>query len=80
MKGCLNMARKLPVAKHLTNNEYKLLLQVYADHNSSMSFEKRKHYTLSHITKIARKPERNCLEVYYQNGDFFDYCADGSWY
>lgn len=74
------MARKLPVAEHLTDQEYKLLMRVYADHNSNMDFEKRKHYSLSHIIKVARYPEKNCLEVYYQNGNSWYYCADGSWF
>lgn len=74
------MDRKLPIAEHLTDDEYKLLMQVYTNHNNSMGLEMRKYYTLSHIVKVVRNPEKRCLEVHYQNGDWWYYCADGSWY
>lgn len=72
--------KKIDVAKHLTDEEYRLLLKVYAEHTSSMGLEQRKAYTFSHIIKVARNPEENCLEVYYENGDWWHYCANGTWY
>ncbi|SET76653.1 hypothetical protein SAMN05216389_12617 [Oceanobacillus limi] len=74
------MSKKLPVAKHLSDAEYRLLLQVYADHNRSMGMEKRKNYTLSNIVKVKRNVKEKCLEVYYENGDWWHYAANGSWY
>lgn len=62
--------KKIPVAKHLSDNEYRLLLTVYANHNSSMGLEKRKDFTLSDIVKVKRNLKESCLEVYYKNGDW----------
>jgi hypothetical protein len=72
--------RKIPVAAHLNDNEYKLLLQVYANHNSSMGFKKRVNYSLSHIVKVERNIEEKCLNVHYDNGDWWHYDRDGKWY
>ncbi|MDX5474491.1 MAG: hypothetical protein LPK00_03040 [Bacillaceae bacterium] len=72
--------KKIPVAKHLSDNEYRLLLTVYANHNSSMGLEKRKDFTLSDIVKVKRNLKESCLEVYYKNGDWWHYTVDGTWY
>ncbi|MFJ5771433.1 hypothetical protein [Psychrobacillus sp. NPDC093180] len=72
--------KKLPVAKHLTDGEYKLLLSVYAKHNSSMGLEKRKDYTASDIVKVERNAKEQCLHVHYKNGDWWHYSNDGTWY
>lgn len=70
---------KLPIAKDLSDGEYKLLLTVYADHNCSMGMEERKQYTLSDIVKVEKNPNGNSLDVYYGNGERFRYFADGTW-
>jgi hypothetical protein len=70
--------KKLPVAQHLTDHEYKMLLEVYAKHNSSMGLEERKNYTLSDIVKVERG--NRCLKVYYKNGDWWHYSMEGKWY
>lgn len=72
--------KKLPVAKHLTDGEYVVLMQVYANHNSSMGLEKRKNYTLSDIVKVERDSEEQCLNVHYKNGDWWHYSVNGTWY
>lgn len=70
---------KLIVAKHLSDIEYQLLMQVYANHNRSMGMEKRKDYTLSDIIKVKRNVEERCLNVHYKS-DWWHYCTDGTWY
>lgn len=72
--------KKLPVAAHLTDQEYVCFLQTYALHNSSMGFKERKNYTLSHVVKVERNKKENCLNVYFENGDWFHYKPDGTWY
>lgn len=72
--------KKLPVASHLTDNEYKLLLDVYQKHNRSMDFEERKSHTLTDIVKVERNTEENSLIVHYQNGDWWYYTNDGTWH
>lgn len=71
---------KLPVAKHLNDDEYKLFLHVYQLHNRSMGLSEREKYTLSHIVKIERSNKGKCLRVHYDNGDWWYYSADGTWY
>ena len=71
---------KIAVAKHLTDNEYKMFLQVYANHNRSMGLAERERYTLSHVVKIERANRGKRLKVYYDNGDWWYYAADGTWY
>lgn len=72
--------KKIPIAKHLTDSEYKLFLDVYQKHIQSMGLEKRKHYTLTNIVKVERNTKENCLNVYYDNGDWWHYSAEGTWY
>lgn len=71
---------KLPVAKHLNDQEYKLLLQTYANHNSSMGLDLRKNYTLSDIVKVERNIKENCFVVHYKNGEWWHYTPRGEWY
>lgn len=70
---------KLPIAKHLSDGEYKLLLSVYANHNRSMGLEERKKYTLSDMVKVKRNLKEKCLEVYFNNGEWFHYFPNGTW-
>ncbi|CAI8941529.1 hypothetical protein [Bacillus sp. IT-13CA1] len=71
--------KKIPVAEHLTDEEYSLLLDVYANHNKSMKLDDRKGHTLSDIVKVARDPSEKSLIVYYKNGDSWRYSKDGTW-
>lgn len=72
--------KKLPVAKHLSDEEYTLLLETYARHNSAFGLEKRKDYTLSDIVKVERNTAENCLNVYYRNGEWWHYLSNRTWY
>lgn len=72
--------RKITIANHLNDVEYKLLLTVYANHNRSMGMEKRKNFTLSDIVKVERNIEEKCLNVHYKSGDWWHYSTNGTWY
>lgn len=72
--------RKIPVASHLSDGEYILLLTIYADHNSSMGMKERNKYTLTNIVKVESSPEEECIKVYYENGDWWHYNYNGTWY
>lgn len=72
--------RKVPVAVHLTDEEYRYFKLAYANHNSSMGLKERQHYNASSIVLIKKNKRKNCLEVYYQNGDWWHYTPDGKWY
>lgn len=71
---------KLPVAKHLTDDEYKLFLRVYQLHNRSMGLSEREKYSLAHVVKIERANKGRSLRVHYDNGDWWYYSFDGTWY
>lgn len=73
------MKNKLSVAKHLNDAEYNLLMSVYANHNRSMGLKERVNYSLSHIVKVKRNLKEKCLEVYYQNGNWWKYHVNGTW-
>ena len=70
--------KKLPVAAHLTDSEYKILLETYAAHNSSMDFNLRDKYSASKIVKVERG--NGCLHVHYEDGEWWHYTPDGTWY
>lgn len=70
---------RLPVAKHLSDGEYNLLLQVHANHNRSMGLKERGKYSLSNIVKVERNLKGNCLNVHYKNGDWWQYHPNGTW-
>ena len=70
--------KKLPVAAHLTDSEYKMLLETYAAHNSSMNLALRDKYSASKIVKVERG--NDCLHVQYEDGKRWHYTPDGTWY
>lgn len=72
-------AKRLPVAEHLSDFEYKVLMQTYARHNSAMGLSERSKYTLSHIVKVDRNLEDNCLNVHYDSGEWWKYYSDYTW-
>jgi len=71
--------KKIPIAEHLTDEEYSLLLNVYANHSRFMKLDDRKNQTLSDIVKIVRISGGKSLMVYYKNGDSWRYSEDGTW-
>ena len=74
------MMKTLPAGKHLNDEEYNLLLSVYANHNRSMGRDERIKYSLSHVVKVVRNVKEKCLEVHYSDGNWWHYSVNGSWY
>lgn len=70
------MSKKIPVAEHLDHTEYNVLVQVYANHNSSMSLKERENYSLSHIVKVEKIKEGIVL-VCYEDGRAWYYTLHG---
>jgi hypothetical protein len=64
----------------LTDQEYLIFQQVYADHNSSMGLKDREKYNAAYIVKIERDPVKKALKVFYENGDWWYYSFSGTWY
>lgn len=73
------MSNRIPVAAYLSDADYRTLLTVYANHNSSMDFETRVNYSASHIIQVVKDVEADCLNVQYVDGSQFKYYADGTW-
>ena len=70
--------KRLPVVAHLTDSEYKYLMETYAAHNSSMGFEMRKKYSADKIVKVERG--NGCLHVHYEDGEWWHYTPNRTWY
>lgn len=70
---------RLPVASHLTDAEYRLLLEVYANHNSNIGLKERMNYDLSKVMRVERNVIELCLNVHFHNGEWFKYYRDGTW-
>jgi len=72
-------SERLPVASHLNDFEYKVLMQTYIKHTSVMGLRERSKYTLSRIVKVERNLEDNCLDVHYENGEWWKYYPNYTW-
>ena len=71
--------KKLPVATHLTDEEYKQLLETYAAHNRSMKMSERVKYSAVNIVKVERG-ENGILHVHYDDGKWWHYTSERTWY
>ncbi|MEK5069781.1 hypothetical protein [Sporosarcina sp. FSL K6-1508] len=73
--------KRLPVAKSLTEEEYKQLLETYAAHNRSMGLAMREKYNLANVVKVKRsKSKPGTLEVHYADGEWWHYTPGRQWY
>lgn len=73
-------SKKLPVAQHLSDEDYKILINTYARHNSFMGLAQRDTYSLANVVKVEKNTKENCLNVYYANGDWWHYTKSNNWY
>lgn len=73
------MNKKLPVAEHLTDEEYRQLLETYANHNAALWPEERDQYGAHNIVKVERGEQGN-LHVHYANGKWWHYTLSRQWY
>lgn len=71
--------KKIPVAKHLNDDEYKQLIETYAKHNRSMGLSLRDKYSISNIVKVERGSNGN-LHVHYADGEWWHYTPSRNWY
>lgn len=70
--------RRLPVAEHLTDEEYAILMQTYTMHNSSLPAELRDKFGAHNIQKVVVMPTGN-LQVIYHGNEWFVYTPDNKW-
>lgn len=71
--------RRLEVAAHLTEDEYKQLMETYVEHNRHLWQEDRVKYSAANIVKVERGEKGN-LHVHYASGDWWHYTPDCKWY
>lgn len=72
--------KKVKVAAHLTDKEYQAFLTTYSNHNASIGTKEREAYNMGHVTEVKRNIPENCLNVYFDNGEWLHYTPDGKWY
>lgn len=71
---------RIAVAEHLTDEHYRLFLETYTRHVSTMSSKKRKLYKLSNIEYVEWSEAVGCLKVYFNNDDWWYYTPEYTWY
>lgn len=65
--------------ERLHPNARDLFVKVHALHLQAMGLEERKMYELDQIKYITQNNEEQCVEVHYQNGEFFKYYPNMTW-
>lgn len=73
------MKKKLTVALHLIDLEYRQLLETHLKHTQAMGLQERNKYSVANITKVQRG-ERGNLHVHYASGDWWHYIPNREWY
>lgn len=69
----------LAVAIHLSGAELKLLTKVHKSHLGAMGTEEREQFSSRNISEVKRNISEKCLEVYFNNGEWFKYYTNGTW-
>jgi hypothetical protein len=64
----------------LTHDQKELLTMVHTRHLASMGADAKKNYTSSYIKEVKWDKNKNCLKVYYKNGDWWHYDCRGQWW
>lgn len=67
------------MTKQLSENETKLFEKIHARHLNAMGSQEKLKYQREEILKIERDAANKCFKVYFRNGDWFRYFADGTW-
>lgn len=65
--------------ERLHPNAQNLFSKVHSLHLQAMSREERKKYELPNIKQIVQNNKEQCVEVHYQNGEFFKYYRNLTW-
>jgi hypothetical protein len=67
---------------NLTDEQQELFNRVHTAHLAAFwdGSEAREKRTLEHITKVVWDASEDCLNVYYDDGEWWHYCKDGTWY
>lgn len=52
---------------------------VHKKHLATMGAQIRQHYTRENVKRVKANNVEGCIEVYFKNGEWFKYFADGTW-
>lgn len=63
----------------LTEEQARLLVDVYKKHRKSMGTEEKNKYLLAAVYNVAWIEEENCLHLHFED-NWWHYCPDGTWY
>lgn len=65
---------------HLTEGQRKLFWDVQLKRMKGMGSDMQKKYDSNHIKKVEWNKEEDCLHVHFDDGEWWHYCKDGTWY
>ena len=71
--------KKLPIAQHLSDEQYKIFVETYAAHNRALWPENRDKYGIHNVTKVEAA-EDGTIHVHYADGNWWHYTKSGEWY
>lgn len=66
--------------KQLTADQKELFSRIYDRHMNSFGTQARQKYTIDHLEQIQWDMKDKCLRVYFDNGDWWHYDPNGTWY
>ncbi|WP_312754050.1 hypothetical protein [Rummeliibacillus suwonensis] len=64
----------------LVEYEVEMLEKLNAKHQKMCGTKERQQYALKNVVKVERDFQKQCFNVYFQNGEWFHYCLDGEVY
>lgn len=65
--------------ERLSSKAQTLFSKVHSLHLQAMGRDERKKYELPNIKQIVQNNKEQCVEVHYQNGEFFKYYPNLTW-
>ncbi|RIJ65509.1 hypothetical protein [Rummeliibacillus sp. POC4] len=65
---------------NLVAHEIEMLEKLNAKHQKKYGTKDRQQYVFENIIRVERDFQKQCFNVYFQNGEWFHYCLDGEVY
>lgn len=74
------MLKEVNGYKNLTEEQQQLFERVFASHMAMRGEEAKEKYAAENLKEVKWVAKEKCLKVYYQNGDWWHYLQDGTWF
>lgn len=65
--------------KEIGPNGQKVFERVHKEHMSALGAKEKQHYERSQVKKVEANNVEGCIEVTFQNGEWFKYFPNGTW-